>query len=205
MSDQTMFTVGGYGIVLENSDKVLKAIKNIAPDIDKEMKKRLREVGNRIITTARSNVPADSPLSNWGREPKNVEAWHARNNKNNRVRYRPGGFPTYDSGKIKKGLRANTGKPKGAKFGAILYLTNRDAAGAIFELAGRKSEGKRGTGGPNFIKVLNDYESASRVIWDAYDSEGRNKIQEEIIDIVNDAQAELNRRFGDDGFTEVRR
>lgn len=202
----TQFVQGGYGITLEGADQVLKALKATAPDLDKALKKKFKDTGNQIIRLAKTKVPDESPLSRWGREPKDPAAWAIKSRAAERgLRVRPGGFPTYDAAKIRRGLVANTGKPRGAKFGALLYLQNKDAAGAIFEVAGRKSSGRARTGGPNFIKVLNDYDSASRVIWDAYDEMGRNKIQQELIDAVNDAEAELNRRFGGDGFTEQRR
>lgn len=200
------FVNGGYGIVLEGADDALKAIRNLGPDIDKAMKKRLKEVGNRIISSAKTRVPEEAPLSNWGRTPVDPAGWAATHNSTGRgLRVRPGGFPTYNAGLIRSGLKATTAKPKSAKFGAVLYLINKTPEGAILEVAGRKTSGRQGTGGPNFIKVLNDYDSASRVIWDAYDDMGRNKVQEEIIGIVQDAEAELRARFGDDGFTEVTR
>lgn len=193
------FVRGGYGIVLEGVDQTLKALKNLAPDLDKAMKKKFRAVGSEIIADAKTRVPDESPLSNWGTPPKDLEAWHAKYNKNGRVRHRPGGFPTYNSGNIRAGLKSTIGKPRDAKFGALLYIVNKDAAGAIYEVAGRRSSGKIGTGGPNMIQVLNDEENASRVIWAAYDARGRNRTQQELIAAVEEAEAELRRRFGDEG------
>lgn len=198
------FEQGGYGIVLEGADKFLKELKAVAPDLSKELKKRLEAIGNRIIADAKTRVPGESPLSHWGREPKDPAAWHAKYNKNGRVRQRPGGFPHYDAGKIKAGLKAQTGKPKGAKFGGVLYLTNRDAAGSILEVTGRRREPSNKSGA-HFIATLNAIDSASRVIWDAYDDAGRKKIQAEVIATVQDIEAEFERRFGGEGFGETRR
>lgn len=206
VSVNTQFVKGGYGIILEGADEALKAIKNLAPDLDKALKAKFKLVGNQIVAGAKTRVPSESPLSNWERTPVDNAAWFAKTNAAARgLKFRPGGFPAYDAGKIRKGIGSQVGKPKAAKFGALLYITNKDAAGAIFEVAGRKGEGQSGTGGPNFIKVLNRYDSASRVIWDSYDDLGRNRLQQELINAVKDAEAELQRRFGDDGFTEVRR
>lgn len=202
----TEFVQGGYGIVLENIDQTLKALKNAAPDLDKELKKQLKTIGNEIVTGAKQRVPSESPLSNWAYEPKGTPGWREKWKADERgLRNRDGGFPRFNSGQIQKGIKTQVGKPKGAKFGAIVYVVNKDAAGSIFEVAGRRSEGRPGTGGPNFINVLNDYDKASRVIWDAYDALGRNAVNERIIQAVDDAETELRRRFGDDGFTEQRR
>lgn len=198
------FEQGGFGIVLEGADKFVRELKAIAPDLSKELKKRLETIGNRIIADAKTRVPSESPLSHWGRPVIDPAAWHAKFNRSGRVRQRDGGFPTYDSGKIKAGLKASTAKPKGAKFGAVLYLTNRDAAGSIFEVTGRRRN-PTNKSGAHFIDTLNNIDSASRVIWDAYDDAGRNKIKQEVIDTVRDIEAEFERRLGDEGFGEMRR
>lgn len=197
------YAQAGYGVVLEGADEALKAIKALAPDLDKDLKEKLGGVGKRIASDAKTRVPSKSPLSGWERTPVDPAGWAAKRNK------RPSrggqGWPAYEPGKIRSGIRSGTGKPKGAKFGALVYVTNKDAAGAIFELAGRKSKGAPGTAGANFIKVLEDVDRASRVIWDAYDDMGRNKAQAEVIKAVEDAERELQRRFGDGGYSEVAR
>lgn len=206
----TVNTVGGYGVVLENIEPTLKAIKTLAPDLDKEMKARFKEVGNRIIAEARGNVPNESPLSNWARDPIGDPNWRAKWKADERdLRNRAGGFPRFEPGRVRSGMKASIKKPKAAKFGALLYLVNMDPAGAIYELAGRGKHksgttGRPGTGGPNFIKVLNGEDQASRLIWAAYDDFGRNRVQEELIEAVAYAEEELNRRFGGEGFTETR-
>lgn len=198
------FEQGGYGIVLEGADKFLKELKHVAPDLSKELKKRLEAIGKRIIEDAKTRVPSESPLSNWEREPANPAAWHAKYNRTGRVKQRPGGFPAYNAGKIRAGLKASTAKPKAAKFGAVLYLTNRDAAGSIFEVVGRRNDPSNASG-RHFIDTLENFEQSSRVIWDAYDDAGRKKIQEEVIAAVRDIEAEYDRRLGGEGFEEVRR
>lgn len=199
------YAQAGYGVVLEGADEALKAIKALAPDLDKDLKEKLGGVGKRIASDAKTRVPSQSPLSGWEYVAKDPAGWAAKRNK------RPSrggkGWPAYDAGKIRTGIKSSTsaGKPKGAKFGALVYVSNKDAAGAIFELAGRKSKGAPGTAGANFIKVLEDFDRASRVIWDAYDDMGRNKVQAEVIKAVEDAERELERRFGEGGYTEVTR
>lgn len=198
-------TVGGYGIVLENIEPTLKALRAAAPDLDKRMKSRIKEVGKRIVTGAKTRVPPLSPLSNWAREPIGDPNWRTKWQADKRhLRDRPGGFPRYDAGNIKSGIKATMSKPKTAKFGAVLYVVNADAAGAILEKAGRKNDPFNASGA-YFIKVLDKEDSASRVIWDAYDDLGRNAVQQEIRDAVREAEEELRRRFGDGGFNETRR
>lgn len=197
-------TQGGSGIIIEGADQFLRGLQNIAPDLSKELKDRLLTIGDRIIDNARGKVPSKSPLSRWERVPIDPAAWHAKFNKNGRVKQRAGGFPAYDAGKIRAGLKASTSKPKGAKGGAILYLTNKDAAGSIFEVVGRRRNPSNASGA-HFIKTLQDFEPASRVIWAAYDESGRKRVQQEILDTCIDIEEEFNRRFGDEGFSEGQR
>lgn len=196
---------GGFNISLEGVDQTLKAIRTIAPDLDKELKKQLKGIGNEIVTGAKQRVPGVSPLSNWERVPVGDPNWWSKFKADQRgLRRREGGFPAYNAGKIKSNIRTQIGKPKGAKFGGVVYVTNKDAAGSILEVAGRKNDPFNGAG-EHFISVMNDVDTASRVIWDAFDDLGRTKIQQQIVDAVQAAEDELQRRLGDDGFTETRR
>lgn len=197
------FETAGYGVVLEGADAAIKAIRALAPDLAKQMNARLREVGGRIIADARTRVPSESPLSRWERQPQDPAGWAAKRNR--RPSRGGAGWPVYDSGTIKAGLKSTTAKPRSAKHGAVLFLTNQTPAGAILEVAGRKNSGAPGTAGAHFLRVLNDVDAASRVIWDAYDDAGRKKTQQAVIDAVQDAERELQRRLGAEGFTEVRR
>ena len=143
------FVQGGYGIVLDGADEALKAIKALAPDLDKDLKAKFREIGDRIVRDARGNVPSSSPLSRWERIPKDPVGWAAARGR--RTRAGGGGFPTFNSGQIKAGIKAGTGKPKGAKFGALLYVQNKDAAGSIFEVVGRRNR-PTSASGAHFIR-----------------------------------------------------
>lgn len=196
---------GGFNISVENADQVLKAIRTIAPDLDKELKKQLRGIGNQIVRGAKQRVPGVSPLSNWERIPVGDPNWWAKFKADERgLRRREGGFPAYNAGTIKSNIRTGVGKPRGAKYGGIVYVSNKDAAGSILEVAGRKNA-PFNAAGEHFIKVMNDVDTASRVIWDAFDDLGRTRIQQEIVDAVEAAEQELQRRLGGDGFVETRR
>lgn len=194
---------GGFGVRLEGLDETLRTLRAAAPDLRKQLAKEIKGVGDEIVRDARALVPGKPPLSGWGYVPKDPTGWaQARG----RTPSRGGaGFPTFVPSQVSAGIVAKTTRPKGAQFGALLYLLNKDAAGAILEVAGRKSDGTPGTAGPVFIDKLNDIDRASRVIWQAYDEKGRNKVQGALIRAVERAEDELQRRFGDEGFTETRR
>lgn len=202
---KTNLVQGGFNISVERADQVLKAIKAVAPDLDKSLKAKLKEIGNEVVGAAKQRVPSESPLSNWEYVPKGDPGWADKFKATERnLRVRAGGFPAYNAGRIKKGIRTQVGKPKGARYGGILYVKNQDPAGSIFEVAGRRNEPSNASG-RWFIEKLNQWDSASRVIWDAYDDLGRTRIQQRVLDAVRDAEAELQRRLGGEGFVETSR
>lgn len=189
---------GGFGVAIEGYEQTQKLMRAVAPDLRKQLAEELKAIGNDIVRDAKSRVPDQPPLSNWGREPKDPVGWAQRRG---RTPSRGGaGWPAFKPDQVRRGITAQTTRPKGAKFGALLYLLNKDAAGAIFEVAGRKSTGNPGTAGPKFIEKLNDIDSASRVIWSAYDEAGRNKTMGAVIRAVEKVEQELQRRFGEEGF-----
>lgn len=202
---RTNLVQGGFNISVDGADQVMKAIRAVAPDLDKNLKDKLKTIGQEIVVAAKQRVPSESPLSNWEYVPKADPNWATKWNARERgLRVRAGGFPQYAPGKIKSGIRSQIGKPKGARHGGVLYVKNVDPAGSIFEVAGRKNDPFNASG-RNFIRVLNQVDRASRVIWDAFDDLGRTQIQQRVLDAVREAEAELQRRLGGDGFVETSR
>lgn len=188
----------GFGVALTGVDQLLKDLRTVAPDLDKELKRELKRIGGQIVDDAKALVPGTPPMSRMARTPKDPVGWAKARG---RTPSRGGvGWPAWDSGKIASGLTAQTGKPKGQKHGALLYILNKDPMGAIFEVAGRKSSGKAGTAGPKFIERLNAEGHASRIIWRAYDEGGSNDTKGAVIRAVENAEKALAERYGDGGF-----
>lgn len=130
-------------------DRTLKALKNFAPDLSKEMNKEINVELRKISTDARSLMPsgtfhpsgwAKSSAGEWGTRLKFNEST-ARNKIN----------PTRA-----KNYNSYTGFVN--RYGII----NTDAAGAIYELAGRRNPNGRANGrsrnpnaGRDFIRAIN--------------------------------------------------
>jgi len=108
-------------VELAGVDELRKALKQYAPDLDKQLKKDLILATSGVVKDARGFVPASAPLSNWG--------------KGN------GNFPTYSASLIRNGIRLSTARSRVNKngFASSVRIVNANAAGAIYETAGRKN------------------------------------------------------------------
>jgi len=102
-------------------NELRKALKQYAPDLDKQLKKDLKIATANVVSAARGYAPTTAPLSNWG--------------KGN------GKFPLYNSQLVKNGIRLSTARSKKNKngFSSSIRIINATAAGAIYETAGRKN------------------------------------------------------------------
>jgi hypothetical protein len=110
-------------VELSGVDELRKALKQYAPDLDKQLKKDLTSATQSVVNAARGFVPATPPLSNWGRDG--------------------GNFPIYNAATIRNGIRLSTARSKINKngFASSVRIVNANAAGAIYETAGRKNPG----------------------------------------------------------------
>lgn len=108
-------------VEIQGVNELRKALKQYAPDLDKQLKKDLKIATQPVVTAARGYAPSVAPLSNWGKET--------------------GRFPTYNARVVKNGIRLSTAKSKknSKGFSSSIRVVNASAAGAIYETAGRKN------------------------------------------------------------------
>lgn len=109
-----------------------KALKNLAPDLYKQMRKEITVALKTVQKDAKSMVePAVYGLYNWQDTGAAVKSRTSRER----------AFPKYDPKVIKSGLTYTLGRSKRNRAGyvALYSLLNKSAAGAIIETAGRKN------------------------------------------------------------------
>ena len=99
-----------------------KAIKKFSPDLAKETRKELANLLAPIVKNARGFIPAEAPLSGWGKAATTT-----------------GRFPIWDSKAAKSGIgyKTSPSRPNNKGFRALARITNVSAAGTIYETAGR--------------------------------------------------------------------
>ena len=154
-------------IVLVGIEETLEGLKKF----DKDAVKRFNKVLNDVLTdaerAARGFVKADPPMRGWKTtdplKPKKTTRGGA-------------GWPAYNQGVIQQGIRKTKaqGKVRGDYTTSAGALINNSAAGAIIEVAGRKTGGT-GTG-IQFIRNLTDeIKNPSRLIWQAVDAKKKQQ------------------------------
>ena len=112
------------GVQVTGVIELKKALRNLAPDLSKELNKELGVALKPVIKEAKSFIPSpNSVLSGWLHEPK------------------AGRFPYFDFAAAKSGIKYKTtpSRPNNNGFRSIVALINASASGAIFETAGRKN------------------------------------------------------------------
>jgi hypothetical protein len=163
-----------------------KALRQADPIMSKQLTKEMKKPGMEIARKARTFVDPEG-LSGWGE-------WR-------------GG---YDAKVIKRGITASVTSGRSRKRGnAVLRVLNKSAAGSIWELAGRQTNGAPPRPGINaktgwtygngvgFVDAIRrkSGKKASRLIWHAWDQTDQAGAQQAVRDAVATAEKELQERL----------
>ena len=158
-----------------------KALNAYAPDLAKQLTAEITVSLKVIQKSARGFVPNQAPggLYNWQfNADRKITARSSMFNTFNtkgRVRF----FPLYNATEIKRGIvyRTGYGKPNSKGFRSLFRVKNMNAAGAIYETAGRASDGKTPQGerfvqqGPIYGRKRDNSDMRGRVLFRAYEQD----------------------------------
>ena len=182
-------------IVLTGIKETLDALK----EFDKSAVRKF----NKVINTELANAERDAHgivrgIGN-GQTDTPMSGWRPYNAANPRRSTRGGaGWPAWNNSEVIAGIRKTKaqGKVRADYTTSAGALINKSAAGAIFEVAGRKSGGtsERSAGG-QFMRTLSArFKPASRLVWRVVDKD-RAKIQANVSKALEEAKAELQRHL----------
>jgi hypothetical protein len=175
-------------IVLTGIKETLDALKAFDKDAVKRFNKVINDELFAAQSSARGFVKQDPPLSGW-RKTNAVNPTNVRGGK---------GWPGWDAGAIQAGIvkTKTQGKVRGDYTTSAGALKNNNAAGAIFEVAGRLGQSKSNSkSGVNFKKVLDDrFGKASRLIWRVVDKD-KPRIEANVAQALNQAKTELQKHL----------
>jgi hypothetical protein len=129
-----------YHFTFEGAAKTVRALEQFQPNLKKSLDRKIGKVLSVIVNQARAEIPFDIHPSGWAKATVNaglvgpLQAGFSR-----------GQFKIYDAAKAKAGIKKTTAKSKkdGKGFQSSYGVIQRDAAGAIFETAGRGSKASR--------------------------------------------------------------
>ena len=168
--------------VAAEAEGLAAAIRTLGK-VDKELKKELvrsmKKAADPLVAEARSLIPYAKPLTNW-------YSWK-------------GGW---DTNKVKRGIKVSqrntaqrTREGQQQETIRLLALTQTNAAGAIYDMAGRAggkgrgSEGQRR--GTEMIRKLDETRTASRSLWPA--AERRlGEVQDAVREAIEDMERTIN-------------
>ena len=122
---------------VENALELRIALKKFMPDLAKETQDEMANALRPVVARARGFIPADARLlSGWVKDTASIES----------INYRP--FPTFSSSEAKRGLgyRVTPSKPNKSGFVSLARIQQSNAAGAIYETAGRLNPNGRPQG-----------------------------------------------------------
>jgi hypothetical protein len=174
-------------IVLTGIKETIDALK----EFDKDAVKRFNKVINTELAgaqkDARNIISEDPPMSGWRKA--DAAKGRVRGGK---------GWPGWNAGEIKSKITKTKaqGKVRGDYTTSAGALLNKSAAGAIFEVAGKKTKAGFGGGsGQQFLRTLgNRFGKASRVVWRVVDKD-RARIEENVARALEQAKADLQKHL----------
>lgn len=139
-------TVEVYGV-----REALAELRKLSPEARREAVSKVKAASGPLVAEARKPYPGFTPLRGWG----------AGQN---------GGRLGYVPSKVAKGVQVQVGgrTPRGADSFPVVTLIQRDAGGALFDIAGLRGGSRPGRNGPNptFIRALEaNYGKAQRGMW----------------------------------------
>jgi hypothetical protein len=153
-----------YRISLHGVNSSVRAIERFAPDLKKQLDREVKGILSSIVNEARGHIPFDIHPSGWARENVNASLVGPLQQGQSR-----GQFKRFDASKAKAGITSvsPSSKSSASGFRNSYGVIQRDAAGAIFETAGRGSKASRArtrasrstnpTASEDFIRTIEKY------------------------------------------------
>lgn len=164
---------------VEGVRETLRELGKVDKSLRRAVGKQIRSAAAPLQAGARSKLP-DSPLSNWTT-----------------------GRYAYDAGAARSGVIIKLGGGRGPSGGGgvigsasvipLVTMQQKNAGGAVYDMAGRRSSGKSPQGRA-FIAGLNRSGQASRSMWPAAE-EQRPAVEKAVVAAIRDMERVTNERL----------
>jgi hypothetical protein len=168
-------------VVLNGYNEFKKKLKLADADLRKAMDKEIKSFITPVSSLAKSYVPSVA-MRNW--KSGGNGQWSSRLG--------------WDQSEVLKGIVVRQGgsRSKGSATSAAWRIQNKSAAGAVYELAGKKSSGS-GTAGISFVNAITLRGGRpSRLIWRAWDAKGGEQaITRSVLETINKFENELQSKL----------
>lgn len=182
-------------IVLTGIKETVDALK----EFDKAAVRKFNKVINNALTEAERDAHNIARGIGNGRTDTPMSGWRTYDAANPRRATRGGaGWPAWNTGVVVQGIRKTKaqGKVRRDYTTSAGALINKSAAGAIFEVAGRKTSATAArTQSDQFLRTLDGrFKPASRLIWRVVDKD-RARIEADVKRALDEAKAELQKHL----------
>jgi hypothetical protein len=169
---------------VENALELRIALKKFMPDLAKETQDEMANALRPVVVRARGFIPADARLlSGWVKDTASIES----------INYRP--FPTFSSSEAKRGLgyRVTPSRPNKSGFVSLARIQQTNAAGAIYETAGRLNPNGRPQG-PMVLNYKNGVYGTQRSSGKQYSKSLNPNAGKQFVDSLNSTGPLVNAR-----------
>jgi hypothetical protein len=153
------------------------ALRQVAPDLAKELKSTTKEPMTNVYNSARRLVSLADVPSGWKRKGSSV--WSDRNQKG------------WDNSKVRSGIRLKPGSRSETGITPLWQIRNDSPAGAIYEFAKNAVSQPQGV---SFVRTVNR-QRPSRLIWRAWDEAGGDDVVRPAVNrAIKDVEVKFNER-----------
>jgi len=114
-----------FTVKTDGLSNVIVRLNKLDPGLRREIQKQMKDAASPLVTTARTLVPAASPLNNWGNFPR--------------------GTGTYTRNAASRGIKVEYKGRSDSQTIPLLTFVQKSAHGAILDMAGRAG-GKTASG-----------------------------------------------------------
>ena len=171
----------GATMKVEGVTAALTTLRKLDAEFQKQVKKDIRAAAKPLLQKAREYVPLEPPLSGFSRSwtrstGGTVAGWNSRGKTRNKVVIKTGGKRRSDGSYL------------------LVAVVQTDAMGAIYDMAGRKSDPGNTPAGRAMIANLNKIHGASRGMWPAAEQE-LPAIQQVVRGILDTVSARLTKEL----------
>lgn len=182
-------------IILTGIKETLDALK----EFDKDAVKRFNKVINSELTNAQTSARTMvSRINNSHGTGTPMSGWRQSNPTKPSSTRGGAGWPGFNPSDVASGIVKSKAqrRVRGDYTTSAGALINKSAAGAIFEVAGRKTKGSTDrTQGAQFLRTLSArFGKASRLIWNVVDRD-KARIERNVAAALEEAKRELNRHL----------
>lgn len=173
---------------VEGIRETMAILKQIDPTLQRQAVKNVKVAAEAVVQEARGKIPQVATGVRRGRP--NWNRWQGRD---------------WDPAQVRRGIkaRARATRGRGKYDRPLVSVVQSNAAGAIFDMAGKTGKFTRGPQGEGFNRALSAFNGrASRSMWPALEAK-IDEVNRAMDEAVKEMEHEVNARLG--GFAGVAR